>query len=95
MRMNFKPWVWVVAVVVGIGIIGSAVRSIASPAMNESGQGQDYPKNKRCQQGRREGKDDTAHKRDHFRKRHFNRDEDNRAYPAGNQQGHVIDIHIG
>jgi hypothetical protein len=94
MRMNFKPYVWVLAVVVGTGIIGSTVRAVASPAMNASGQDQDYSKNKRYQQGVREGKDDKAHNRDHFRKRHFKRDEDNRAYEAGYQQGHVIDVHI-
>ena len=27
MRMNFKPYVWVLAVVVGTGIIGSTVRT--------------------------------------------------------------------
>ncbi len=94
MRIDFKPYVWVLAVVVGMGIIGSTVRTLASPAMNASGQDQDYSKNKRYQQGVREGKDDRAHKRDHFRKRHFNKDEDNRAYEAGYQQGHVIDVHI-
>jgi hypothetical protein len=94
MRMNFKPYVWVLAAVVGIGVIGSAVRVMASPAMNAAGQDQDYSKNKRYQQGVREGKDDKAHNRDHFRKRHFPKDEDNRAYEAGYQQGHVVDIHI-
>jgi len=94
MRMNFKPYVWVLAVVVGIGIMGSTVRSMSSPAVNAAGQDQDYSKNKRYQQGVREGKDDKAHNRDRFRKRHFNKDEDNKAYEAGYQQGHVVDVHI-
>jgi hypothetical protein len=94
MRIDFKPYVWVLAVVVGTGIIGSTVRTLAFPAVNASGQDQDYSKNKRYQQGMREGKDDKAHNRDHFRKRHFNKDEDNKAYEAGYQQGHVIDVHI-
>lgn len=50
MRMDFKPYVWVLAVVVGMGIIGSTVRTLASPAMNASGQDQDYSKNKRYQE---------------------------------------------
>jgi len=94
MRMNFKPWVWVLAVVVGMGIVGSTIRAMASPPMNAAGQDQDYSKNKRYQQGMREGKNDKAHKRDHSRKRHFNKDEDNRAYEARYQRGHVIDVHI-
>ncbi len=67
MRMNFKPYVRVLAVVVGISIIGSTVRTMASPAMNAASQEQDYSKNKKYQQGVREGKDDKAHNRDDFR----------------------------
>ncbi len=59
MRMSFKPYVWALAVVVGVGII-STVRSMSSPAMNASGQDQDYSKNKRYQQGVREGKDEQS-----------------------------------
>jgi hypothetical protein len=62
MRMNFKPYVWVLAVVVAAGIIGSTVRTVASPAMNAAGQDTDYSKNRKYQQGIREGKDDKAHK---------------------------------
>jgi len=94
MRMNFKPCVWVLALAVGTGIIGGTVRVLASPAMNAASPDQDYSKNKKFQQGQREGKDDRAHNRDHFRKRHFNKDEDNRAYEAGYQQGHGVDIHV-
>jgi hypothetical protein len=92
--MKFKPYVAVLAVMVGIGVIGGAVRATASPAMNAAGEDHDYSKNKRYQQGQREGKDDKAHNRDHFRKRHFTNDEDNRAYEAGYQQGHGVDVHI-
>jgi hypothetical protein len=45
--MNFKPYVLVLAAAVGGGIIGSTVRTMASPAMNAAGQDQDYSKNKR------------------------------------------------
>ena len=92
--MKFKPYILILAVMVGLGVIGNAVRSVASPAMNAAGEDQDYSKNSRYQQGQREGKDDRAHNRDHFRKRHFAKDEDNRAYEAGYQQGHVVDVHI-
>ena len=94
MRMNFKPYVWVLAIVVGAGIIGSTVRAVASPAMNAAGEDQDYSKNKRYQQGMREGQDDKAHNRDHSRKRHFNKDEDNKAYEAGYQHSHGADTHV-
>jgi len=94
MRMNFKAYVWVLALLVCLGVMGSTVRTLASPAMNAAGDNQDYSRNKRYQQGMREGRDDKAHNRDHFRKRHFNKDEDNRAYEAGYQQGHVIVVHI-
>jgi hypothetical protein len=91
--MNFKPYVWVLAAAVGAGIIGGTVRAVASPAMNAQGQDQDYSKNKRYQQGLREGKDDQAHKRDHFRKRHFKKDMDQKAYETGYQRGHEGDHH--
>lgn len=93
MRMNFKLYAWVLAVAVSAGIIAGTIRAVASPAMNGQGQDQDYSKNKRYQQGIREGKDDAAHKRDHYKKRHFKKDEDNKAYEAGYQQGHGGDHH--
>jgi len=94
MRMNFKPYVWVLAIIVGLGVFGSTVRAWASPAMNASGEDPDYSKNKRYQQGMNEGKNDKAHNRDHYRKHHFTKDEDNKAYEAGYSQGHGIDVHI-
>jgi len=45
-------------------------------------QNKDYSKNKTYQQGMREGKDDQAHNRDHSKKRHFKKDEDQKAYEA-------------
>jgi len=87
MQMNFKPYVWVLAVAVGAGIVGGTARAVAFPAMNDQGQGQDYSKNNKYQQGIREGQDDKAHNRDHFRKHHFAKDEDNKSLrgwlPAG------------
>ena len=94
MRINFKPYVLVLAMVVGTGIFASTVRTLAFPAMNAAGEDQDYSKNKRYQQGVREGRDDKAHNRDHFRKRHFDRDDDNKAYESGYQHGHGVDVHV-
>src|ERR1035438_10082365 len=94
MRMNFKPYVLILAVMVGIGVIGSAVRTAASPAMNAAGADQDYSKNKRYQQGNREGKDDKVHNRDHSRKRHFASADDNKAYEAGYQSGHGPEVQV-
>ena len=91
MRINFKPYVWVLALAVGSGIIGGTARAVAWPAANAAGEDQDYSKNKKYQQGVREGQDDRAHNRDHSRKRHFNKDEDQKAYEAGYQRGHTGD----
>ena len=49
---------------------------------------QDYSRNKTYSQGLREGKRDGAHHKDHSKKRHFNKDEDQKAYEAGYQKGH-------
>ena len=91
MRMNFKPYVWVLVTVLSGGITGGAVRVLASPAGQD--QDHDYSKNKRYQQGLREGRDDVAHNRDHFRQRHFKKDEDQRAYEAGYREGHQGEHH--
>ena len=93
MRMNFKPYVLALAVLMGTSVIGSTINAVAAPAASAAGEDQDYSKNSRYQQGQREGKDDRAHNRDHSRKRHFAKDEDNRAYEAGYQHGHGVDGH--
>jgi hypothetical protein len=36
----------------------------------------------------RDGKDDKAHNKDHSRKRKFKKDDDQKAYETGYQQGH-------
>ena len=76
-----------------MSITGGAVRAAAAPLFQDQAHDQDYSKNKRYQQGMREGKDDQAHKRDHYKKRHFKKDEDQKAYEAGYQQGHGGDQH--
>src|SRR5579864_4677222 len=89
MKINLRNWV--LAAALGVAITGSAVQAIAAPLFQELDQQQheqDYSKNKVYQQGVREGKDDSAHNRDHSKKRHFKKDEDRKAYEAGYQKGH-------
>jgi hypothetical protein len=86
MRINLKQYVWVAALAAAIGIGGGAVQAVAAPYFDD--QGQDYSKNKTYQQGVREGQDDQAHNKDHSKKRHFKKDDDQKAYEAGYQKGH-------
>jgi hypothetical protein len=94
MRMNLRHCAWVLAVGVGIGISGGTVQAVATPFFqdrdqdNSKNRDQDYSKNKTYQQGVREGQDDHAHNRDHSKKRHFKKDEDQKAYETGYQKGH-------
>jgi len=85
MSMNLRHSVWVLALAVGIGIGGGTVQAVGAPFFQDHGQ--DYSKNKTYQQGMREGKADQAHNRDHSKKRHFKKDEDQKAYEAGYQKG--------
>jgi hypothetical protein len=85
MRMNLKPCVWVLALAVGVGLGGSAVPAVGAPFQDHD---QDYSKNKTYQQGVREGQADHAHNKDHSKKRHFKKDDDQKAYEAGYQKGH-------
>lgn len=89
MRMTLRHCIWVLVVAVGVGIGGSAAQAAGAPFDDhDRGQNQDYSKNKTYQQGMRDGRDDHAHARDHSRKRHFRKDEDQKAYEAGYQKGH-------
>jgi len=78
------------AVVLGGGITGGTLRA-AQEDRGQVSQGQDYSKNKNYQQGERDGRDDQAHNKDHSKKRHFKKDEDQKAYEAGYQHGHQGD----
>jgi hypothetical protein len=85
MRKYLKQCVWIGVIALGIGTAGtSRVEASTSQEQHE----QDYSKNKRYQQGMREGKDDFAHNRDHSKKRHFKVDDDQKAYEAGYQSSH-------
>ena len=89
-RINVRKCVGVLALALGAATTGGAIRVAAYPSSQEQHE-QDYSKNKNYQQGVRDGKDDQAHNRDHSKKRHFKKDEDQKAYEAGYQQGHPGD----
>ena len=84
--MNLKRCAGILAVAVCIGYGGVTVQAVAAPFFQDHAP--DYSKNKTYQQGMREGKDDQAHNKDHSKKRHFKKDEDQQAYEAGYQKGH-------
>jgi hypothetical protein len=83
MKMTLTRIARVLTVVVGISFVGGAIQ--AAPFLQD--QGPDYSKNKTYQQGMREGKDDQTHNKDHSKKRHFKKDDDQKAYEAGYQKG--------
>ena len=78
MKINFKHFAGILAITAGLGVGAAPLYQDHEP---------DYSKNKTYQQGMREGKDDKVHSRDHSKKRHFKKDEDQKAYEAGYQQG--------
>jgi len=84
MKISLKRSVWVLALAAGMAIGGGEMQVVAAPFQDHD---QDYSKNKTYQQGVREGQDDRTHSRDHSKKRHFKKDEDQKAYEAGYQKG--------
>jgi len=78
MKINLRRSISALALAVGLGISLGAVQA----------QDPDYSKNRRYQQGMHEGQYDQAHHLDHSKKRHFKKDEDQRAYEAGYQKAH-------
>ena len=74
----------VLAVALAVGVSGAPFQDNAK----------DYSKTKQYQQGVREGQDDHAHNKDHSKKRHFKKDEDQRAYEAGYQKGFVVQVKL-
>jgi hypothetical protein len=89
MRLNLRHSIGVLALATGIVILGGAAQAVGAPFFQgDQGPGPDYSKNKQYQQGMREGHADHAHNLDHSKKRHFKKDEDQRAYEAGYQKGH-------
>jgi hypothetical protein len=86
-RMNLKQCLWILAITVAFGITGGTARVMASPSPQEQ-HDQDYSKNKNYQLGMRDGRDDSAHNRDHFKKRNFKKDGDKQDYETGYLAGH-------
>ena len=88
MRTNLSQCVWVLVMALSFGITGGTLRAATPASSQDQAQTQDYPKNKNSQVGMRDGKDDKAHNKDHSRKRKFKKDDDQKAYESGYQQGH-------
>jgi hypothetical protein len=86
-RTNVKQCVRIAAMILGIGVAGGTARIAASPSPQEQ-HTQDYSKNKNYQQGMRDGRDDAAHNRDHYKKRSFKKDQDQKDYETGYQTTH-------
>ena len=86
MRLNTRRHIGVFVIATGIGITGGIAQAAGAPFFQDHNQ--DYSKNKRYQQGMHEGQVDQAHKLDHSKKRHFKKDDDQKAYEAGYQKGH-------
>lgn len=95
-RINLTQSIWASAVLLGALFTGGTVRArpAASPLPQEQHE-QDYSNNKNYQRGLREGRDDQEHNRDHYKKRHFKKDEDQNAYESGYQQSHQGDQRQG
>ena len=82
MKINVKYWLLAAALAIGVS---------GAPFQENT---KDYSKTKQYQQGVREGQDDHAHQKDHSKKRHFKKDEDQKAYEAGYQQGFVVKVKL-
>jgi hypothetical protein len=88
MKLNIKGGARVVALTIGIGIAVSVSQAVATPLFQQEQRSEpDYSKNKTYQQGQREGQADRTKNRDHSKKRHFKKDDDQRAYEAGYEKG--------
>ena len=83
MKTNLRHWA--LAAVLAMGIGGVAL---------QADDAKDYSKTKQYQQGVREGQDDHAHNKDHSKKRHFKKDDDQKAYEAGYQKGFVVQVKL-
>jgi hypothetical protein len=79
MNTHLKHLILAAALTIGLGTI-------------QADDTKDYSKTKQYQQGVREGQDDHAHNKDHSKKRHFKKDEDQHAYEAGYQKGFTVVI---
>jgi len=83
-RTNLKQCVWIVAMAACFVITAGTGRAAASASPQEQHE-QDYSKNKNYKLGVRDGRDDGAKNRDHYKTRKFKKDEDQKAYETGYQ----------
>ena len=84
MKNNLRHGISVLAVAVGISVIGVTIPAVAAPFFQDHEQ--DYSKNKTYHQGMRDGQYDHVHNKDHSKKRHYKKDEDQKAYESGYQK---------
>lgn len=91
MRINVTRVLGISVLAVGIAVSGMPVRAaITAQDQDRTDQQRhdhDYSSNKNYQLGMRDGRDDRAHNRDHSKKHHFKKDEDQKAYDAGYEEG--------
>ena len=88
MKRNIRSGVWALALTIGIGIGAGVSQAAAAPLFQQEQRSEpDYSKNKTYQQGQREGQADRAKNLDHSKKRHFKKDDDQKAYESGYQKG--------
>jgi hypothetical protein len=83
MKTNLRHWALAAVFAMGIGGV-----------VLQADDAKDYSKTKQYQQGVREGQSDHAHNLDHSKKRHFKKDEDQKAYESGYQKGFVVQVKL-
>jgi hypothetical protein len=86
LRKHFRHGIWALALSVSLGLVAGTVQAVAAPMLQDHDRDHDYSKSKAYQRGLREGRADEAHHRDK-KGRHFDKDEDQKAYDAGYEKG--------
>lgn len=87
MKLNIKNAALALALTVGIGIPATVSQAFATPLFQQDQRSEpDYSNNKNYRQGQRDGQADRKKNLDHSRKRHFKKDDDQKAYEAGYQK---------
>lgn len=88
MKLKIRSGIWALVLTIGIGSGASVSQALAIPLFQQEQRSEpDYSKNKTYQQGQREGQADRTKNLDHSKKRHFKKDDDQKAYEAGYQKG--------
>jgi len=91
MRMSLTKCVLIVALISSMGMT-AATRIGASPPPWDHYH-RHYSENKNYMRGMRDGREDSAHHRDHSKKKNFKNDNDRQNYEAGYRHGHRGDLH--